>query len=1128
MSAAKSVTCAQRLAPDTVEVLKQCNVIVDRTEADEKRLVTTELLLRTLDEYLPEPALLDGVLPSLVGALVGGATLEALEAAGQADLLPFMVLQAAHKVRGPKVVVRHYPHDVAAFAAAARLAAYAARRLPAHRHWRVHTVLFYWLANVALMPFPLASLADDAVVADLARVALDALASSSAVSKAAAHFLARFATRDDARHILQNAVDHCCACACAAGGSVHSRHGALRFLAAAFKVGRRDVLAPHTKAAMNAATFVAEMDDASTTDSHLATKLAQRVALAYLPPRGYSWAYKRGRRFLFGGATDISIPDQTTVGDGDVAREAEDKSIAASEEPLALSDDAQSDIESLLAVILGSLEHRDAVVRWSAAKGAGRVCARLDAVLGGEVVGHVLGSFDSLGDEGSWNGACLALAELLRRGLVLPRTPTFGRMVEALEAAACFERRRGRHSVGEHVRDAACYVVWALARAYDPEDIRPYAERVAKAMLRVALFDREVHCRRAAAAALQECVGRMPSGVIPDGIFLVTTADFFALGDRVAAYTNIAPSIAQCAQGRYFDAVLDEIVRKLKHWDSAIRALAAKALHAQIPNDRAKVIVDSVIPQLIDVAFAKGDVLHRHGAILGLAEVLDLHGGDVESSDAKRLVDLSNVLEKDGCFNGRSAEQLEAAICWLIRVLARTQPNVFVPGDERFVVDCLAASSVAVEGAAEEAFKALCENVFGRDEAWISKVQDTIVNGFSSDSVQRQRGFARAAGGIRPADVKNHLVKKLMEIATDAADPEVRCNAVCSLGCLSKGLDELQLNELHVVLVRSMQDYTIDDRGDIGSWVRQAAMNSTADVFENCGGLVSKNHGIQLIQGIIRQCVERINRTRVHAGFALWRAVQAVWSSELMVNEDADELWKVVDAISDVFKLAEIAVVDGGMKEFFNDTKRVFCAGVHLLDVDHIRVPVLQGLVAAAGGMGHQAHDAMEAILNSKLDTARLANDVAELFDDERIGPAGLRIVTRLAMEGLMDGASSEDVEGIAKRTRGCWKGRLKDVKRTTAAVALLGETAVLGAWNTSMEALVVVLSCTVPRLRRIAAEAIFVALVEKREAADKAIDRILDTPWERMKIMQAREARNEFCAIIGVNIPAPRSAAAR
>jgi hypothetical protein len=31
--------------------------------------------------------------------------------------------------------------------------------------------------------------------------------------------------------------------------------------------------------------------------------------------------------------------------------------------------------------------------------------------------------------------------------------------------ALMYDQRTGTHSVGSHVRDAACYVVWAFARA---------------------------------------------------------------------------------------------------------------------------------------------------------------------------------------------------------------------------------------------------------------------------------------------------------------------------------------------------------------------------------------------------------------------------------------------------------------------------------------------------------------------------------------------------------------------------------------------------------------------------------------------------------------------------------------
>ena len=69
--------------------------------------------------------------------------------------------------------------------------------------------------------------------------------------------------------------------------------------------------------------------------------------------------------------------------------------------------------------------------------------------------------------------------------------------------ALVYDVRKGTHSVGSNVRDAACYVCWAFCRAYDPEVLLPYVTDLARGLLSIATFDAEVQCRRAAAAAFQ-------------------------------------------------------------------------------------------------------------------------------------------------------------------------------------------------------------------------------------------------------------------------------------------------------------------------------------------------------------------------------------------------------------------------------------------------------------------------------------------------------------------------------------------------------------------------------------------------------------------------------------------------
>ena len=74
--------------------------------------------------------------------------------------------------------------------------------------------------------------------------------------------------------------------------------------------------------------------------------------------------------------------------------------------------------------------------------------------------------------DSAWHGGCLSLAELARRGLLLPKR--LDEVVNVVLKALVYDERRGCFSVGAHVRDAACYVCWAFARAYSPEVMMPY------------------------------------------------------------------------------------------------------------------------------------------------------------------------------------------------------------------------------------------------------------------------------------------------------------------------------------------------------------------------------------------------------------------------------------------------------------------------------------------------------------------------------------------------------------------------------------------------------------------------------------------------------------------------------
>jgi len=106
-----------------------------------------------------------------------------------------------------------------------------------------------------------------------------------------------------------------------------------------------------------------------------------------------------------------------------------------------------------------------------------------------------------------------------------------------------FDFKSGLNMVGKIIRDSACYVLWSFSRAYDPKVLKDYNLKIAQNLLMIALFDREINCRRAASASFQEHVGRQLD--FPNGIEILTEADFFTLGNIQNAYLDVAPFIAQ-------------------------------------------------------------------------------------------------------------------------------------------------------------------------------------------------------------------------------------------------------------------------------------------------------------------------------------------------------------------------------------------------------------------------------------------------------------------------------------------------------------------------------------------------------------------------------------------------------
>ena len=136
------------------------------------------------------------------------------------------------------------------------------------------------------------------------------------------------------------------------------------------------------------------------------------------------------------------------------------------------------------------------------------------------------------------------------------RNETFS---QRISQALYFDLRKGAHSIGSNVRDAACYALWALARSQNHSALIPHANNLAQRLATVALYDREIHIRRAASAAFQEHVGRTVSrnlifpasgshflqNLFPHGIDVLGKTDFYGVSLRRNAFLVAAPQVAK-------------------------------------------------------------------------------------------------------------------------------------------------------------------------------------------------------------------------------------------------------------------------------------------------------------------------------------------------------------------------------------------------------------------------------------------------------------------------------------------------------------------------------------------------------------------------------------------------------
>uniref|UniRef100_A0A8I5NKS2 Tubulin-specific chaperone D n=1 Tax=Papio anubis TaxID=9555 RepID=A0A8I5NKS2_PAPAN len=1104
------------------------------------REVALERFRVIMDKYQEQPHLLDPHLEWMMNLLLDIVQ----DQTSPASLvhLAFKFLYIITKVRGYKTFLSLFPHEVADVEPVLDLVT--DQNPKDHETWETRYMLLLWLSVTCLIPFDFSRLDGNlltqpgqtrmSIMDRILQIAESYLIVSDKARDAAAVLMSRFITRPDVKRSKMAEFLDWSLCNLASSSfqtlqGVITMDGMLQALAQIFKHGKREDCLPY------AATVLRCLDDCKLPESNqtllrkLGVKLVQRLGLTFLKPRVAAWRYQRGCRSL---AANLQLLAQG---------QSEQKPLIPTEDADE-DDDVPEGVESVIEQLLVGLKDKDTVVRWSAAKGIGRMAGRLPKALADDVVGSVLDCFSFQETDKAWHGGCLALAELGRRGLLLP-----SRLVDVVAVilkALTYDEKRGSCSVGTNVRDAACYVCWAFARAYEPRELKPFVTAISSALVIAAVFDRDINCRRAASAAFQENVGRQ--GTFPHGIDILTTADYFAVGNRANCFLVIR----------------------------VIRELAVKALH-NLTQRAPEYSATQVFPRLLSMTLSP-DLHTRHGSILACAEVAyalyKLAAQEnrpvtdhLDEQAVQGLKQIHQQLYDRQLYRGLGGELMRQAVCVLIEKLSLSkmpfQGDTIIDGWQWLINDTLGClhlisshSRQQIKDAAVSALATLCSEYYMKEPGEADPaIQEKLITQYlaelRSPEEMTRCGFSLALGALPGFLLKGRLQQVLAGLRAvthtspeDVNFPESRRDGLKAIAriCQTVGVkpgapDEAvcreNVSQIYSALLGCMNDYTTDSRGDVGGWVRKAAMTGLMDVTlllaQSQPELIEAHICERIMCCVAQQASEKIDRFRAHA-ISVFLTLLHFDSPPIPHVPHRGELEKL-------FPRSDVASVN------WNAPSQAFSRITQLLGLPTYRYPVLLGLVVSLGGLTestvrHSTQSLFEYMKGVQSDPQALGSfsrTLLQIFEDnllnDRVSLPLLKTLDHVLTHGCFDIFTTEEDHPFAVKLLALCKKEIKnskDVQKLLSAIPVFCEMVQFpgNVRRSALLQLCLLLCHRFPLIRKSTASQVYETLltysdVVGADVLDEVVTVLSDTAWDA-ELAVVREQRNRLCDLLGVPRP--------
>lgn len=568
----------------------------------------------------------------------------------------------------------------------------------------------------------------------------------------------------------------------------------------------------------------------------------------------------------------------------------------------------ESVLERILDSLLNRLSASDTVVRLAASKAIANIAHVLPTEMQSDIVDMVFSIIlddcpESPGDDpqtlryldrynrisvSHWHGALLLIAELFQRKMALSRK--YADLLTIIVATLTFEQRKLTYAVGANVRDASCYVCWAMFRACTdiPHDI---FEQLMAALTATSCFDREINIRRAASAAIQEGVGRHPDEAKGKGIQVIQALDFFKLGNRELAYLTVAPMLYDLG---YTGLVKHVCIYGVVSWDESLARLAAKALGVFAAKGGQ---VRASILGYIQRFTTDGHMSYLDNFIYALAEVFLATEVDKFGASVVNLKSVQNFTTDD--------RPLAEAYTHFLRA--------YTPA-----TDCELVIFTHLENVMAKQWDSVLPDLETIAQNLTTKQQQALP--LSAWLQEVQNGNTSFLKFLCEVDMSIPNLPEILDhlISNQQQAMNIRCAAVRGLGRVLQKEPDLVTDERLELLLDCLENYKVDHQGDVGSWMRKDAIQvwSLLGASDSSKFLVSekawRDAEQKLEQKLVRIAVELLDNLREDSVKALVNGQGPVSKFCLdkdlltVMNTDFNQYFPTILLILDLEKTSQV------------------------------------------------------------------------------------------------------------------------------------------------------------------------------------------------------------------------------